>query len=125
LQNGETTANKCPDLAVRSKEFALRVIRLYQALPDTNEARIIGKQILRSGTSVGAQYREAKRARTKIEFQAKIEGALQELEETGYWLELLGEANIFPTNRLASILQEQKELTAMLIASANTSKQHK
>lgn len=81
------------DLPVRTKLFALRVIRLYAALPKTTESQVIGKQILRSGTSVGAHYREAKRARSTAEFVSKIECALQELEETIYWLELLAEGD--------------------------------
>src|SRR5579872_4886920 len=107
MQNEEES--KPFDLGARTKQFALRIIRLFQALPETTEAKVIGKQILRSGTSVGAQYREAKRARTKAEFQSKIEGALQELEETGYWLELLGESKIISTEKLTSLSQEQKE----------------
>ena len=75
-------------------EFALRIIKLYAALPKTTEAQVLGKQILRSGTSVGAHYREACRAKSDADFISKIEGALQELDETLYWLELLGAAKI-------------------------------
>ncbi len=123
MQNGEES--KPFDLGVRTKQFALRIIRLFQALPDTTEARVIGKQVLRSGTSVGAQYREARRARTKTEFQSKIESALQELEETGYWLELLGESKIIPSDKLISLSQEQRELTGILVSSANTVSQNR
>ena len=77
------------DLRNRTKVFALRVIRLYSALPRSTEAQVIGKQILRSGTSVGAQYREACRARSTAEFVSKMQSGRQELDETGYWLELL------------------------------------
>jgi four helix bundle protein len=80
------------DLQVRTKAFALRVVRLYCALPKTTEAQVLGKQVLRSGTSIGAHYREAMRARSPAEFVSKIEGGLQELEETSYWLELLIES---------------------------------
>jgi four helix bundle protein len=83
------------DLKTRTKQFALRIIRLYKALPNTVEAQVIGKQVLRSGTSVGAQYREATRARSDAEFISKIESGLQELEETIYWLELLVESQTF------------------------------
>ena len=75
--------NKPEDLKQRTKRFALRVVRLYGALPKTVEAQVIGKQMLRSGTSVGAHYREAIRARSTAEFVSKIEGGLQELEEAG------------------------------------------
>ena len=81
--------NKNPDLCIRTKSFSLALIKFYSKLPKTTEAQVIGKQLLRSGTSVGAQYHEAKQARSKAEFISKIGGALQELEETIYWLDLL------------------------------------
>ena len=77
------------DLKDRTKRFALEVIRLSGSLPKTTEAQVIGKQVLRSGTSVGAHYREAQRAKSDADFISKIEGGLQELDETAYWLELL------------------------------------
>src|ERR1700761_7406675 len=82
-----------PELVARTREFALRVIRMFSALPKTTEAQVLGKQVLRSGTSVGANYREAQRARSKAEFIAKIGDCLKELDETLYWLELLIEEN--------------------------------
>ena len=82
---------KQQDLGVRTKMFALQIIRLYSSLPKTTVAQVIGKQVLRSGTSVGAHYREARRAKSDADFINKIEGGLQELDETGYWLELLAE----------------------------------
>src|SRR5574342_488836 len=88
------------DLKERTKNFALRVIKRYCALPKTTELQVLGKQALRSGTSVGAHYCEAKRARSEAEFISKIEGALQELEETGYWLGLLVESDIVSKKRL-------------------------
>jgi four helix bundle protein len=113
------------DLQVRTKAFALRVVRLYCALPKTTEAQVLGKQVLRSGTSIGAHYREAMRARSPAEFVSKIEGGLQELEETSYWLELLIESGIVPETKLAAMLREANELTAMLVASARTAKAHR
>jgi four helix bundle protein len=77
------------DLRERTKDFALRVVRMFSALPKTTEAQVLGKQVLRSGTSVGANYREAFRARSKHEFIAKCGDSLRELEESAYWLELL------------------------------------
>jgi len=77
------------DLFTRTKAFAVLITKLFAILPKTTEAQVLGKQLLRSGTSVGAHYREGVRARSKGEFVAKIDGGLQELEETGYWLELL------------------------------------
>src|ERR1700678_3569374 len=76
-------------LLSRTRLFALRIIKLFSSLPKTTEAQVIGKQFLRSGTSVGAHYREGTRARSPQEFTAKIDTGLQELEETAYWLELL------------------------------------
>ena len=113
------------DLKLRTKSFALRIIRLFVALPKTTEAQVIGKQVLRSGTSVGAHYREAVRARSTAEFVSKIEGGLAELEETGYWLELLEESGIVSEGRLTEILSETNELTAILVTCAKNSKSRK
>ena len=90
------------DLKSRTKDFALRTIRLYSALPKTTVAQVIGRQLLRSGTSVGAHYREAVRGRSNAEFISKLGGGLQELEETLYWLELLTEAGVVGPERLAA-----------------------
>ena len=102
------------DLKERTKSFASRIIKMYCALPKTTEAQVLGKQALRSGTSVGAHYREAKRARSDAEFISKTEGALQELDETGYWLELLVESDIVSKKRLSKLLSETEELLAIL-----------
>ncbi|MEO1744474.1 MAG: four helix bundle protein [Cyanobacteria bacterium J06629_9] len=103
------------DLKDRTKDYALRIIRLYSALPETTVAQVIGKQILRSGTSVGAHYREGCRARSTAEFVSKLSGGLQELEETGYWLELLVEAEIVQAQKLDALQRETQELTAILV----------
>jgi four helix bundle protein len=103
------------NLKERTKAFALRVIRLYAALPNTSVAQVLGKQVLRSGTSVGAHYREAQRARSTAEFVSKLNGGLQELEETVYWLELLGESETVDSCRLKSLNQEADELTAIFV----------
>jgi len=110
------------DLGVRTKEFSLRIVKLFSALPKSPEAQIIGKQMLRSGTSVGAHYREGKRARSKNEFASKIDAGLQELEETGYWIELLVDAGIVAENRLLGLLQEVDELTAILVTVSKSTK---
>jgi four helix bundle protein len=81
------------NLRQRTKQFALQIVWMFSGLPKTTEAQVLGKQALRSGTSVGANYREAYRARSKPEFIAKCGDSLRDLEETVYWLELLGEAN--------------------------------
>jgi four helix bundle protein len=108
-------ARKQPeDLKARTKRFAIRIIRLFNALPTNEVGRTLGKQILRSGTSVGAQYREAVRSRSDAEIISKWSGALQELEETAYWLELLVEAEIVPAGQLTDLMGECGELIAIL-----------
>lgn len=114
--------NRAVDLKVRTKQFALRVIRLYSALPKTTEAQVIGKQLLRSGTSVGAHYREANRSRSTAEFISKVEGGLQELEESGYWIELLTESGIMQSKMLEPLLDEVNQLTGILITCAKNAK---
>ena len=103
------------DLKSRTKAFALRIIKLYAALPKSVEAQVLGKQLLRSGTSIGAHYREAQRAKSTADFISKVEGGLQELEETVYWLELLEESGIFAADRLKPLREEAEELTAVLV----------
>ncbi len=111
------------DLRVRTKEFARRIIRLYCALPKNDvAAQVLGKQVLRSGTSVGANYREAQRARSKAEFISKIGDCLKEADETGYWLELLLEENFIPAIRLSPLLDETNELLAILTTISKRSK---
>jgi four helix bundle protein len=104
------------DLGIRTKLFALEVIRLFSYLPKTAEARVLGRQVLRSGTSVGAHYREARRARSNAEFVSKIEGGLQELEETVYWLELLAESRILAREEVTDLLNEAQQLLAIMVS---------
>jgi len=106
----------------RTKEFALRVVRLYASLPRSVTAQTLGKQVLRSGTSAGAHYREAVRSRSDAEYISKVEGALQELEETNYWLELLADAGVCQPGAVAALRGEADELTAMLVACAKKAK---
>jgi len=104
---------KNADLLRRTKAFALRIIRLSSSLPKTREADVLGRQVLRSGTSVGANYREASRSRSKLEFSAKVGDSLKELSESSYWLELLQEAAIIKPTLLTDLLKENDELTAI------------
>jgi four helix bundle protein len=113
------------DLKTRTKAYALRIIRLYVALPKSTEAQVLGRQMLRSGTSVGAHYREAIRARSTAEFVSKMEGGLQELEETAYWLELLAESGIMTHERLQDLCRETGEVIAIFVPSVNTAKQRR
>lgn len=103
------------DLRDRTKRFALRTIRMYAALPKTTESQVIGKQVLRSATSVGANYREAYRGRSKAEFIAKCGDCLKEIEETGYWFELLVDAELVPSGKLTELQRECGELTAIFV----------
>src|SRR6516164_2035016 len=111
------------DLRDRTKSFALRIVRVFSALSKTTEAQLLGKQLLRSGTSIGANYREAFRARSKAEFIAKCGDCLREIEETAYWLELLAEANLIPEQRLKLVRQECRELIAIFVTIVRRSKE--
>jgi four helix bundle protein len=102
------------DLPHRTKQFALEIVRLYSSLPRGIVPQVLGKQFLRSGTSVGANYREASRARSDAEFSAKIGDCLKELEETIYWLELLIESNTSPISKTQPSINEAAELIAIL-----------
>jgi len=101
------------DLKTRTKSFALRVIQLFGALPKSPAAKVLGTQVLRSGTSVGANYHEADSARSRAEFIAKMGDSLKELSETAYWLELLIESKIVSSKKLAPLLDETRELKAI------------
>ena len=104
---------KPQDLRTRTSDFALRIIKLYISLPKTTEAQVIGKQVLRSGTSIGAHYREGYRAKSDADIVNKFENALQELDETDYWLELLVKSNIVPAQKIESLGKETNELLAI------------
>lgn len=108
-------AKKPQDLKPRTTDFALGIIRLYVSLPKMTEAQILGKQVLRSGTSVGAQYREGHRAKSDADVTNKFEGVLQELEETDYWLDLLVKACIVPEKKLEALVKETHELIAIFV----------
>jgi four helix bundle protein len=101
------------DLRVRTKNYAVRIVRMCARLPKTMEAQVLGMQVLRSGTSVGANYREAYRSRSDVEFAAKIGDCLKYLDETKYWLELISECNIFDKEKLAGLFDETNQLVAI------------
>jgi four helix bundle protein len=101
------------DLKIRTKMFSLRLIRMFSALPKTAVAQVLGKQVLRSGTSVGANYREAQRARSKAEFISKIGDCLKELDETLYWLELLTDSGILAPAKFTALCDECGQLLAV------------
>jgi four helix bundle protein len=105
------------ELKSRTKQFALRVLKLVAALPNTIEGRAIGSQLVRSGTSVAANYRATCRARSKAEFVAKIGVVLEEADETLLWLELIREANLLPAKRVQPLLIEANELVSIMVTS--------
>ncbi len=104
----------------RTKALGVRIVKMVGALPDSPAAAVIGKQILRSGTSVGANYRAACRARSNADMIAKLKIVEEEADETLYWLELLVEAEIVPQNRLESLIKETDEIVAMTVSSILT-----
>ena len=104
------------DLKVRTREFSLAVIRLYVRLPRTTEAQIMGRQMLRSATSVGAQFRESQRAKSDADFTNKIEGALQEAEETLYWFELLVGASVVNSEEIENMTRDLNEIMAVFVS---------
>jgi len=112
------------ELRNRSKQFAYRIIMLFRKLPHTTEAQIIGKQLLRSGTSVAANYRAAARARSQAEFISKIGIVVEEADETVFWLECLGDNGIVKPTLLGGLLKEANELLAIFAASQRTAKEH-
>jgi four helix bundle protein len=113
------------DLKVRTKEFALRVIRMYSKLSKTDTiAQVLGKQVLRSSTSVGANYREASRGRSKAGFISKIGDSLKEIEETEYWLELLVDSRCVPAAIMADLLDETRQLIAIFTTIDKNSKRN-
>jgi len=117
----ENEKERQKDLKVRTKELALQIIRLYSALPKTIETQVLGGQLLKSGTSVGAHYHEAQRAKSNADFISKIEGALQELDETLYWIELLEDSGIV-IEKLEFIKKELNELIAIFVSIVKTVK---
>ena len=113
------------ELETRTKQFALRVIRLCSTVGQAGPGGVLSRQLLRSGTSVGAQYREARRARSKAEFLSKLQSATQELSESVYWLELLGESGLMSQTKLAALHAEAVELLKIFMASRVTAQHGK
>ena len=114
------TSRRGDDLRRRTKQFSLRVVRLSEHMPNKPAARVITNQLLRSATSVGANYRAACRARSNADFVSKLGVVLEEADESVYWLELLIESEIIPKDKLLSLLREGEELVAIFVASRLT-----
>jgi four helix bundle protein len=108
------------EMIARTKHFALRIMKLVEALPKTIQGRAIGNQIMRSGTSVAANYRAACRARSKLEFIAKLGTVEEEADETVFWLELIVEGGLLSANQVDSLAAEASELVAITAASKKT-----
>lgn len=108
-----TVRRQTPTLIARTKAYSLAAIRFYSGLPPHTVARILGRQFLRSATSVGAQYREAQRAKSIADFLSKTEGALQELDETAYWLELIRDSGIDTSVASDKLENETAQLLAI------------
>lgn len=112
-------------LKQRTKQFALDVIRLFRSLPKTEEARVIGRQLLKSATSVAANYRATRRARTKAEFLAKLGIVVEEADETVFWIELLKESHIVDQNSIHPLEDESNQLLAIFAAALQTARRTK
>jgi len=110
------------ELRKRTKQFALRVMRLVDALPKSTTGRAIGNQLVRSGTSVGANYRAACRGRSKAEFAAKMGTVAEEADESCFWMELIIEGVLLPAVQVQPLLDEANELTAIFTASTKTAR---
>jgi len=113
------------ELKLRTKQFALRVIKLVETLPKNKIGDVLGKQILRSATSVAANYRAACRARSKADFISKIAIVDEEADESLFWLELIAESGLMNTERLKDLTKEADELTAIFTATGKTAKQNR
>ena len=113
------------DLKLRTKQFTLRVIRLVESLPPGRTSDIIARQLLRCGTSVGANYRAACRGRSTAEFVAKMGIVEEECDECIYWMEILAESGLMPADRMAELMSEANELPAITISSIKTARKRK
>jgi four helix bundle protein len=111
------------ELKERTKQFALRIMKLVDALPKTTAGRALGNQLVRSGTSVGANYRAACRGRSKAEFIAKIGIVIEETDECQFWLELIMDGGLIQHNLVEGLWKEADELTAIFVASSKTARQ--
>ncbi|HMD87258.1 MAG TPA: four helix bundle protein [Terriglobia bacterium] len=116
--------NKHEVLRQRTKQFALRILHLFRSLPKSKEGRIIGRQLLRAGTAVAANYRAVGRARSRAEFIAKMGIVVEETDEVVFWLELIAEGRLVPSPRLADLQKEANELLAIFASSQHTAKTH-
>ena len=113
------------ELRERTKQFALSIIKVVEALPNTVTGRAISNQLVRCGTSLGANYRAACRGRSKAEFNSKLHIVLEEADESVFWLEIIKEKNLLSDDKITSLLNEAEELTKIFSKSYYTAKQNK
>jgi len=118
----KSALDRAKELQDRTKRFAIRIVKMFKVLPKTDEARLIGKQVLRSGTSVAANYRAVCRARSKAEFAAKMGVVVEEIDETVFWMELLVETDIVTDSKMKELISEANELLAIFAASRSTAR---
>jgi|SRR5208283_2148524 len=116
------TLEKAAELKARTKSFAIRIVTLFRSLPRSPDAQTLGKQLLRSGTSVAANYRSVCRSRSRAEFIARMGVVMEEADESAFWLELLSETGVLKAERTGNLLKEANELVAIFGASLRTSK---
>jgi four helix bundle protein len=109
-------------LRERTRQFAIRVVKMFQSLPRTEEARVLGRQVLRSGTSVAANYRAVCRSRSRAEFISKLAVVTEEIDETAFWLELLVDTGIVPKAKMDKLLAEATELVRIFGSSVHTAR---
>ena len=120
--NDERQVMSNENLKLRTKQFALRVIKLFESLPKDEVSRVLGRQLLRAGTSVGANYRAACRRKSSADFISKMGTVEEEADESGYWMELLVDAGKVKAVKISALMQEADELTAIAVSSINTAR---
>ena len=113
---------KAEELKERTKKFAIRIVHLFRSLPKTDDARVVGKQLLRSGTAVAANYRAVCRSRSKAEFTAKLGVVVEDADETVFWLEIIVDTDMIAQSKMESLMTEANELLAIFAASQYTAK---
>ncbi len=113
------------ELKARTKQFALRVMKLVNALPRTTAGRTVADQLVRAATSVGANYRAACRGRSTAEFIAKLSIVVEEADESCYWLELIMDGELLPKDQVVDLYREANEITAIMTASRKTARENK
>ena len=113
------------EMKARTKSFALRIIKLVEALPSNRTADVVGKQLVRSGTSVGANYRAACRAKSNADFMAKMGTVEEEADESAFWLEVIVESGLMKEELVKDLLDEADQIVAIMVSSINTARGHK